>query len=348
MQVNVSPWGNLKGKDVFLVEARSEGIGLSMQLSNFGATLVRLDYRFGNGGLLPVVYPLASLAQYLEADYYPGAIIGRYANRIGDAVFSIGNKRFRLSENGQGYSLHGGAEGFSHRVWDLVSYQVLENEAIVIFRLLSPDGDQGYPGNLSVVVTYHLSSHRLIVNYQAETDQPTHVNLTTHGYFNLSGFCQGVHHHQFIIRADKYLAVDERIVATGETPNVVGTAFDFRKRKSLEEGMQQLGDIFNHCLILSEPGLQTPAAEVFCPSSGMLMKVSTTQPAFQLYTPIEKPGVQHPDIPLIDIKPGQPWSFCLEPQHLPNTPNISHFPTTLLLPGQRYQHTTVFEFSEKK
>lgn len=345
MQVNATPWGNLKGKDVYLVEAIAEGMGLSMQLSNFGATLVRLDYRLSDSSLLPIVYPLASLAQLLEADYYPGAIIGRYANRIGDAAFSIGDQRFKLSENGQGYSLHGGAEGFSHRVWDLVSYQASESEAIFTFRLHSPDGDQGYPGNLNVTVLYHLSAHRLKVEYHAETDQPTHVNLTTHGYFNLSGFHQGVHQHQFIIQANKYLAVDERIVATGETPGVAGTALDFRQGKSLEEGLLQLGDIYNHCLVLSQPGLQTPAAEVFCPSTGLKMKVFTTQPGFQLYTPTEKPLVQHPDMPLSGIEPGRPWSFCLEPQHLPNTPNIPHFPSTLLLPGEKYQHITVFEFS---
>ncbi|MGC8865503.1 MAG: aldose epimerase family protein [Bacteroidales bacterium] len=347
MQVHFNPWGKLQGKDVYLVEANHEGIGLRMQLSNFGATLVRLDYALDDGSLLPVVYPLATLGQYLEADYYPGAIIGRYANRIGGAAFGIGNQIFKLSENGQGYSLHGGAEGFSHRVWDLVDYSIFDDEAIITFRLFSPDGDQGFPGNLSVTAMYHLSAHRLMVNYQAETDQPTHVNLTTHGYFNLSGFGQGVHHHQMTIQADKFLEVDERIVATGEMTEVAGSAFDFRKAKTLEQGMQQLGDIFNHCLVLSHPGLHTPAATVFCPSTGMQMKVTTTQPGFQLYTPIERPSVQHPDLPVSGIESGQPWAFCLEPQHLPNTPNIAHFPSTLLLPGQKYQQTTIFEFSRK-
>ncbi len=347
MKINIAQWGSFKGKDILRIEAEPTGAGLRAVFSNFGATLVSLELRFDSGESIPVVYPLNSLQQYLLADYYPGAIIGRFANRIGGATFKIGEKRYFLSENGPGYSLHGGDEGLSHKVWQLKEAYSHGNEAFIRLDLFSPDGDQGYPGNLSVEVCYRVVGFRFSVSYEAQSDQPTHVNLTTHGYFNLSGFRTGVHQHTLKLKADKFLAVDDHIVATGELIEAEGTPLDFRKGMSLAEGMQRLGSIYNHCLVLTQTGMQEPAAEIFSPDSNMHMNIFTTQPAFQLYTPVERPLQQHPSFPLSRIATGQPWAFCLEPQHLPNSPNIPLFPSTLLLPGEKYSHNTVFEFFKK-
>ncbi|MDK2908587.1 MAG: aldose 1-epimerase [Bacteroidales bacterium] len=345
MKIEVLPWGVHRSADIKLVKVFASQPGLCASFTNFGATLVSLDWVTEAGDFIPLVYPLASLEQYLRADYYPGAIIGRFANRIGGAAFCIGEKNYPLSENGEGYSLHGGQEGFSHKVWDLKDFHATDQESIVVFALKSLNGDQGYPGNLHVEVTYRLTAHRLSVAYKAETDSPTHVNLTTHGYFNLSGFQTGVHQHFLRINADRYLAVDERIVATGAMPEVKDTPFDFIQGKTIGEGMSRLGEIYNHCLVLASNDMRSPAAEIFCQESGLSMKIFTTQPAFQFYTPVDQPAEQHPSLPLSKIDAGIPWSFCLEPQHLPNSPNIPHFPSTLLGPGDIYSHKTIFEVS---
>lgn len=345
MRIEVLPWGVHRGVDIKLIKVFASQPGLCASFTNFGATLVSLEWITKAGDSIPIVYPLASLEQYLRADYYPGAIVGRFANRIGGAKFYIGEKKYALSQNGDGYSLHGGQEGFSHRVWDLKDFRSTEEESVVVFSFLSPDGDQGYPGNLQVEVTYRLTTRRLSVAYKAETDAPTHVNLTTHGYFNLSGFRAGVNHHFLKINADKYLAVDERIVATGAMHEVKDTPFDFTLGKPIGEEMKRLSQIYNHCLVLVSEGIHSPAAEIFCRESGLNMRIFTTQPAFQFYTPVDRPFEQHPSLPLSKINSGESWSFCLEPQHLPNSPNIPHFSSTLLVPGDIYSHETIFEVS---
>jgi aldose 1-epimerase len=285
-----------------------------------------------------------SLEPYLKGHPFFGAIAGRYGNRIAKGRFALNGKTYSLAVNNGPNHLHGGVKGFDKHVWQA---QVSGSNALVLTRR-SPDGEEGYPGNLDVRITYTLTDrNELVVDYHATTDKPTPVNLTQHTYFNLAG--QGdILGHEMAIEADRYTPVDSDLIPTGELAPVAGTPFDFRTPTAIgariDASNPQIanGRGYDHNWVLnrSGSGLQ-PAAHVFDPVSGRTLDVFTTEPGVQFYTGNFLDGT-------LTGKGGTVYrrrtGFCLETQHFPDSPNQPAFPSTILEPGREYRTQTVFRF----
>ena len=302
------------------------------------------------GKFADVVLGFDGLDGYLAKNPYFGALVGRYANRISHAEFSLNGTTYHLAKNNGDNSLHGGTKGFDKVVWK-ASESSGAGAAALELTYLSKDGEDGYPGNLTTTVTYSLSDEdELSIQYEATTDQDTVLNLTNHSYFDLTGQAAGkILDHEVMINADKFTPVNANLIPTGELKDVKGTPFDFTKPTRIgahiEEKNQQLeyalGYDMNYVLNRSGSGL-TLAARVKDPKSGRVMEVHTTQPGVQFYTGNHldgsvkgKGGVEY----------GFRFGFCLETQHFPDSPNQPEFPSTVLKAGQKYQGTTVFRFS---
>lgn len=295
----------------------------------FGATLQSLRVPDREGKARDVVLGYDTQAAYERNDGYLGATVGRFANRIGSARFSLNGREYRLRANEGENQLHGGIVGFSHRLWTVEE----KTGTHAVFSLLSPDGDEVYPGNLRVRVSYTLEGAALRILYEAQSDADTVCSLTNHSYFNLSG-CGSVAEQELMIFADHYTPVDAALIPTGEITPVAGTALDFRT-------LRPIGSGYDHNFVLrGEPGTLRPAAFARCAESGITMTVSSTMPGLQLYTAgvlTERPGKGGSV-----YKPG--WGFCLETQFFPDAPNQPAFSSPLLRAGERYEHETVFAF----
>lgn len=297
---------------------------LSCEILSYGATLRSLSVPDKAGVRRDVVLGYDSLADYESRDGYLGATVGRFANRIGGARFSLDGREYVLAANEGENQLHGGPVGFSHRVWTL---EKAERERAV-FALTSPDGEGGYPGNLTVRVSYVLEGSSLHLVYEARSDADTLCSLTNHSYFNLSGHGSGSIEGQTLqLCAGRYTPVDAALIPTGEIAPVAGTELDFREPKHLKAG-------YDHNFVL------TGEAKAHSAESGITMTVSTTMPALQLYTAgvlTERTGKGG-----TVYRRGQ--GFCLETQHFPDAPNRPSFPPALLRAGEPYRHETVFAF----
>jgi aldose 1-epimerase len=306
------------------------------------------------GNFDDIVFGYEKIQEYLDGDKYFGAIVGRYANRIAAGKFTLDGVEYQLPKNEGGKNmLHGGDSGFDDAVWAGEITETPEGEAVRL-TLHSPDGDQGFPGNLHVVVLYTLTNeNKLIVDYSAVTDKPTVINLSQHSYFNLSGHASGpILNHELVINADNFTPVDQNLIPTGEIRPVEGTAFDFRtphligERIANAEEQLILGMGYDHNFILNKEraGELTFAASAYDILSGRFMQVYTTHPAIQFYTgnfldgsAIGKGGSAY------IYRSG----FCLETQYYPDSPNHPNFPSTVLRPGDEYKHQTEFRFSVK-
>jgi aldose 1-epimerase len=308
--------------------------------------------RYGQPGEITLGF--SRLADY-EADHpYIGALIGRYGNRIADGRFSLAGVTYQLARNDGANHLHGGRRGFDRGLWRAEPHDAPEPS--LTLHYLSPDGEEGYPGQLTVSVRYQLTAaHQLRLDYQATTNRPTIVNLTHHAYFNLAG--QGrIDNHLLELLAEYYLPVDATLIPTGQRQAVVGTPFDFRQPTPIgarfgaaDEQIARAGGGYDHCYLLPDPtdrpqapaGRLRLAARLSEPTTGRRLTVLTTQPALQLYTGNMLDG-------RLRGRDGQPYAkhhgLCLETQHPPDSPNRPDFPTPLLLPGQSYQQTTIFHF----
>ncbi|KAA0717692.1 Aldose 1-epimerase [Triplophysa tibetana] len=279
---------------------------------------------------------------YLSNPRYFGAVVGRVANRIAKGRFVINEKEYKLAINNGPNALHGGLRGFNKAVWTAEAVK-----SGVKLSHTSPDGDEGYPGNLNVSVIYRLEKNTLSVLYQAQTDQTTPVNLTNHSYFNLAG--QGtpdIYDHEVTISAESYLPVDDTMIPTGEIKPVEDTLFDLSKPVLLGSRLKELpGPGFDHnfCLCLpSETQLERKCARVVHSGTGRVLEVSTTQPGVQFYTSNFLDGTKKAKGEATYPKHS---AFCLETQNWPDAVNQSHFPDVLLRPGEQYTHSTQFTFS---
>jgi aldose 1-epimerase len=310
--------------------------GLSADIMTYGATLMALRTPDRDGRLASIVLGFNRLAPYLAGTPYFGATVGRYANRIAGARFELDGKQYALTANDGRNQLHGGLVGFDKIVWR--AQPVGDG---VQFSYVSPDGDEGYPGELTVEVTYRLTDdNRLTIDYHATTTKPTHVNLTHHSYFNLSGhLSREIVDHDLTIDADRYTPIDVELIPTGELRNVAGTPFDFRSQREVgariddDDAQLRLGGGYDHNFVLNKttPGTLTRAAVVNDPQSGRVMEVWTTEPGVQFYSG--------------DGLAARRTGFCVEPQHFPNSPNEPRFPSTMLRPGKEYRSRTEFRFS---
>ena len=307
--------------------------GVELGVINYGCIIVSLRVPDARGRTANVVLGYERLESYVESSPYFGALIGRYANRIANARFSIDGRVHHLSANEPPSHLHGGFKGFDKRVWEAETDHRTNG---VVFRRRSADGEEGYPGTLDVEVTYAIGDRNDVwMECRAETDAPTHVNLTQHTYFNLRGDGD-VLGHCLAINANTYLPVDKDRVPTGELAPVANTPFDFQQPSEIgarirtEHEQLAFGGGYDHTFIVNrgESDLAL-AARVSDPSSGRTLEISTTEPGLQFYS---GQVVGH-------------RGLCLEPQHFPDSPNRPEFPTTLLRPGQHYRTLTRYSFS---
>lgn len=336
----------LEGKAVRLISLVNK-LGAEAHIINQGAKLVSLVVP-SQDGWVDVVIGHDSIQDYLSSEEaYFGAICGRYANRIARGKFSIDGQEYSLAVNNGPNALHGGLRGFNSVVWDIVA----ETSSEVTLRYTSPDGEEGYPGTLSVDVTYKLTDeNELCIDYKATTDKSTVINLTNHAYFNLSGDGDAsVHDHVLELAAKHYLPTDNTAIPLGQPEQVAGTPFDFTTPHTIGERIDTPIDQlvwargYDHTFVLDKPlGKLGFAARCYSPKTGVVMQVFTDQPGVQLYTGNWMSGNMRGKH---DARYPARAALCLETQHYPDSPNRPEYPSTRLNPGETFTSTTVFAFS---
>ena len=338
------------GKQVMLFTMKNQK-GMEINVTNFGARIVSWMVPDKMGKKEDVVLGYDSIDGYLNAsESYFGASIGRYGNRIAKGEFTIGDIKYKLAQNNGVNSLHGGEIGFSKKIWDVVQKSPTE----LILKLVSPDMDEGFPGELSVIMNYRLTNeNELVIQYEAKCDKPTVINLTNHSYFNLHGAGNGtILDHVLTLNADNYTPIDSTLIPIGEIAPVENTPFDFRmpaqigSRINADHQQIKFGLGYDMNFVLKKQGDQTVqlAATVYEPQSGRVLEVFTDQPGIQFYTGNFLNG-SYPG------KKGKTYAYrtaiCLETQHFPNSPNQKTFPSVQLDSDQVYTHTCIYKFSVK-
>jgi aldose 1-epimerase len=345
--------GTHKGKPTALYTLKNKN-GMVAQITNFGAKIVSIYVPDRNGNFADIVLGYESIEQYVKGNPYFGAICGRYANRIANGRFVIDDVTYQLPVNNGPNSLHGGPDGFNNQVFDAKEVITTPDGERVEMVYLSRDGEMGYPGTVTLKVTYSVTnSNELRLDYEATTDKATHVNICSHSFFNLAGEGNGdILKHELTINADKYTPVSEVLIPTGELKDVEGTPMDFRKPeiigKRINDNFDQLlyGKGYDHNWVINrkKPGELTLAAVCYETQSGRVMEVHTTQPGTQLYTGNWLDGS---DKGKGGKSYGMRSALCLETQNYPDSPNKPGFPSTLLHPGEVYKHTCLHKFSVK-
>lgn len=347
MNVEVHPWGTTKaGEPVHLFTLVNEN-GMVVKITDFGATVTELWVPDRRGKIDDVVLGFDDVRGYESSDnQYFGCIAGRFANRIANGRFTLNGIDYELYTNNGPNHLHGGYEGFDKKVWKGEPFPT-DDGVGVAFTRLSPDGEEGYPGNLKVVVQYVLTdSNALRIDYRATTDHVTIANITHHGYFNLHGQGAGtILDHVLFLDADRYTPTDDTLIPTGVLARVDGTPFDFRTPTAIGERIEglnetaSLGYDHNYCLN-GEVGTLREIGKLFDPTTGRAMEIWTTEPGVQFYSGNF----------LFGQKGKGGWSYprngglCLETQHYPDSINHPNFPSVVLEPGETYRHTTEYRF----
>ena len=342
--MNRTLFGRLpSGEPVDLITLKNHDI--ECEIITFGAALRSLKVRGKNGSPVDVALGYDTLEEYRTRNSYVGAIIGRYANRIAGGRFALSGKEYTLSVNNGANHLHGGKAGFSHRLWTIEE----QTDHKAVLSLFSTDGEEGYPGNLTVSVTYQLEENALALYIQASADQETPCSLTQHCYFNLSGHDSGNAMDQMILlHAGYFTPTDNAGIPLGHMEAVDNTPYDLRKLSAIDARIACLREFlpnvrgFDHNYVLDGPhGTLRPSAFAKSPHTGICMAVETDQPGLQFYTAsglsprAGKNGAQYE----------RSHAFCLEPQFFPDSPNHSNFPSAVLHPGEQYQHTTKYIFT---
>jgi len=324
--------------------------GAEARITNYGGIVTSLKVTDRQGKLGDVVLGFDTLEEYLKGHPYFGCIIGRYGNRIGGAKFTLDGKTYTLAANNGPNHLHGGLKGFDKAVWDAKPFQSKLGPALEL-RYVSKDGEEGYPGNLSVTATYTLTQdNALRLDFTATTDKPTLCNLTHHSYFNLA--CRGdILGHEVMINADTFTPEDSTLIPTGELRPVKGTPLDFTNptaigaRINLDDEQIRFGKGYDHNWVLNKPaGALGLAARVYEPTTGRVMEVLTTEPGMQFYTGNFLDGTH---VGKRGWRYEHRHAFCMEPQHYPDSPNKPQFPSTVLRPGEVYRNTIIYRFSVK-
>ena len=321
--------------------------GMIAKVMDYGAILTELWVPDRNGRSGNTVAGFDNLDQYLKGHPYFGATTGRYANRIANGRFTVDGTEYKLAANNGPNALHGGLKGFDKQLWKSEPLENKTGEASVCFSYLSKDGEEGYPGSLSVTVTYTLTEKdELVIDYSASTDKPTVVNLTNHSYFNLSGGGD-ILGHEVQINADRYTPVNDQLIPTGELAPVAGTPLDFRTPAIVGDRIDQLKPTpggYDHNFVLNRQGTGLELAAVVSDSgSGRKLEVLTTEPGMQLYTGNFLDGKLKG---MNGVTYNKYCALCLETQHFPDSPNQPEFPSTTLRPSTEFRSTTVFRLSK--
>jgi aldose 1-epimerase len=345
--IEARDFGTARDGDLVKVFTLRNENGAMAKVTSYGAMLVELHMPDRDGRMADVVLGFDELEPYLKGHPFFGNTTGRYANRIAGAQFSLDGVTYKLAANNGPNHIHGGRVALDKQNWNAEPTETREGPA-VRFRHLSPDGAEGYPGNLDLDVTYTLThDNELRIDYKARTDKPTVVNLTNHSYFNLKGAGMGdVLGHVLQLHADHYTPSDEALIPTGEIRPVAGTPLDFREPVAIGARWDQLPDRlkgYDHNFVLNDwrPGKLVPCANLHEPTTGRRMRVSTTEPGVQVYTAIHLRNVTGKG-----GRPYQPYGgVCLETQHFPDSPNKPQFPSTVLQPGETFRSTTIYAFS---
>lgn len=326
--------------------------GMEVKIITYGGIITSIRVPDRNGNMANVALGFDNLQDYETKNPYFGCITGRYANRIAGAKFSIEGEEYTLAANNGPNSLHGGLKGFDKVVWTATEVEGADGVGLEL-TYLSPDGEEGYPGNLDVKVVYTLTDENEIrMDYTATTDETTVVNLTNHSYFNLAGEGAGhIYDHILMIDADQYTPVDETLIPTGELEDVEGTPFDFRVPKAIGPGQRSdhpqivIGRGYDHNWVLNRPSpddtTMMVAARLYEPDSGRVLEVWTTEPGIQFYAGNFLDGTLYGPS---GHSYRQSDALALETQHYPDSPNQPDFPSTLLAPGETYETTTIFRF----
>jgi aldose 1-epimerase len=321
--------------------------GMVAKITTYGAIVTELRVPDRNGKIDDVVLGFDNLDQYLKGHPYFGAVAGRVANRIAKGKFTLDGKDYTLAINNGPNHLHGGLKGFDKVVWQAKQVEINSTHALQL-KYLSKDGEEGYPGNLEVTVTYTLTDeNELRIDYSATTDKSTPVNLTNHSYFNLAG-SGDIGRHELMINADRYTVTDDTLIPTGEIVPVKGTPLDFTRPTPIGARINEIKRTppgYDDNFVLNSGGKSLAlAAQVYEPTSGRVMEVSTTEPGVQFYsgnfldgTLTGKNGVVYK----------QHTGFCLETQHFPDSINHPNFPSPILRPGKTFKSTTVYKFGAR-
>lgn len=321
--------------------------GVTATLIDYGAILVSLNVPGNDGEFADIVLGCDTVECYATESPYFGAIVGRYANRIAEGKFTLDGEEYNLAVNNPPNHLHGGDVGFDKVLWNAEPFSDASGVGVT-FTYLSPDGEEGYPGNLNVSAKYVLTNNNeLRIDYEATTDKATPVNLTHHSYFNLQGHDAGkILDHELMIAADRYTPTDDTLIPTGEIAPVEGVPFDFTEPTPIGERIDQVEGGYDLNYVLnSDTGTLALAARVHEPDSGRVMEIFTTEPGIQFYSGNFLDGS-------FEGKNGAVYNqhegFCLETQHFPDSPNQENFPSTILRPGETYTHTIVHKFTTQE
>jgi aldose 1-epimerase len=347
MKIKKEIVGLLDGKEVVLYML-TNAKGMTAKITNYGAMVTGLTAPDKSGKFENVVLGFDRPEAYWNDPYinnccYLGAIVGRYGNRIAKGTFPLNGRDFVLATNNGPNHLHGGLKGFDKVVWDSEPFENAEGQGVKL-SYFSKDMEEGYPGNLTVTVYYTLmNDNSLKCDYDGTIDQPCPINVTHHGYFNLTGNAKtDIFGHEMQITADRYTVVDSTMIPTGELRPVAGTPMDFTQAHTIGERIAHVDGGYDHNYVLSDSVTQLrKVVWVKEPVSGRVMEVFTTEPGVQFYSGNFLNGILTGSG---NIKYNQHWGFCLETQHFPDSPNQPTFPSTVLMPGQRYKHTTVYAF----
>lgn len=341
----------LNGKPITLFTLGNSS-GMKVTLTNYGGKIVNILVPDRNGKIADVNLGFQTIDQYLNGSKSFGATIGRYANRIAKATFILNGMAYHLPVNNGPNTLHGGAENFSSKVFDAKSVESPDGKTIVM-HYQSPDGENGFPGTLDLVVTFKLTDHNeLVINYKATTDQPTVLNVTNHSYFNLNGEGTGdITGTEVVVNGDSIAEVgSSELIPTGNFRNIRGTPLDFKSPRLVSNAIDADYDQlkyaggYDHAWVLNkkEKGELSFAASAYEPVNGRFMEVFTTEPAVQFFTGNSLNGSQ---IGKSGVAYGRRSGFCFETEHLPDSPNHPNFPSTVLLPGETFKSTTIYKFS---
>lgn len=315
--------------------------GFSISITNYGGIITSIKAPDKNEKIDEITPGFGSLEEYLKGHPHFGVIAGRFANRIAKGKFSIERVDYNLPINNGPNHLHGGDKGFHTKLWN---YELNsdQNKAILQLSYNSPHLEEGYPGNLDVVVTYTIHDNNSVeIDFEAQTDKTTHINLTSHGYFNLNAFKAKVFDHQLTLNASKYVEIDETQIPTGKLNECINTPFDFSKPKLLGHSILGIPGGIDHCFVLNDNSLEKPAAMLIHKESGRNLAVYCTHPGLQVYTGNSLDGTCKGHNGTIYHKH---FGVCLEMQHFPDTPNQPNFPSTLLKKGEKYKQKAILQF----